>query len=178
MLIGVNCILPFGRNDNYLRRIFQCIEQLDTGHFRHFNIQEKQVHLFTAQNLIRFQSRGATGHDMDEAVTDIGWAIQRYAENQGCSVVREFVGHGVGFDFHEAPQIPHYGRPGTGVRLMPGMVFTIEPMINLGRRDTKLLPDGWTVVTRDRRLAAQWEHNIAVIEDGFDVLTRLPGDPL
>jgi len=109
---------------------------------------------------------------------DIGHAIQRYAEGQGCSVVREYCGHGIGRGFHEDPQVLHYGRPGTGEVLVPGMVFTIEPMINLGRRETKLLPDGWTVVTRDRNLSAQWEHTIAVTDDGHDVLTRLPGDPL
>ncbi len=109
---------------------------------------------------------------------DIGHAIQRYAEGQGCSVVREYCGHGIGRGFHEDPQVLHYGRPDTGEILVPGMVFTIEPMINLGRRDTKLLPDGWTVVTRDRSLSAQWEHTIAVTEDGYDVLTRLPGDDL
>ena len=109
---------------------------------------------------------------------DIGHAIQKYAERQGCSVVREYCGHGIGKGFHEDPQVLHYGRPGTGEELVPGMVFTIEPMINLGRRDTKLLPDGWTVVTRDRSLSAQWEHTIAVTDDGFDVLTRLPGDDL
>jgi len=99
-------------------------------------------------------------------------------EGQGCSVVREYCGHGIGKGFHEDPQVLHYGRPGTGEVLVPGMVFTIEPMINLGRRDTKLLPDGWTVVTRDRSLSAQWEHTIAVTEDGHTVLTQLPGDPL
>ena len=109
---------------------------------------------------------------------DIGYAIQKYAEGQGCSVVREYCGHGIGRGFHEDPQVLHYGRPGTGEVLVPGMVFTIEPMINLGRRDTKLLPDGWTVVTRDRSLSAQWEHTIAVTDDGHDVLTRLPGDEL
>jgi methionyl aminopeptidase len=109
---------------------------------------------------------------------DIGHAIQRYAEGQGCSVVREYCGHGIGRVFHEDPQVLHYGRPGTGEVLVPGMVFTIEPMINLGRRETKLLPDGWTVVTRDRSLSAQWEHTIAVTADGYDVLTRLPGDSL
>jgi methionyl aminopeptidase len=109
---------------------------------------------------------------------DIGHAIQRYAEGQGGSVVREYCGHGIGRGFHEDPQVLHYGRPGTGEVLVPGMVFTIEPMINLGRRETRLLPDGWTVVTRDRSLSAQWEHTVAVTEDGHDVLTRLPGDPL
>jgi methionyl aminopeptidase len=109
---------------------------------------------------------------------DIGHAIQRFAEGQGCSIVREYCGHGIGQGFHEEPQVLHYGRPGTGEELVPGMVFTIEPMVNLGRRETRLMPDGWTVVTRDRSLSAQWEHTIAVTEDGFDVLTRLPGDPL
>ena len=109
---------------------------------------------------------------------DVGSVIQKYAERNGCSVVREYCGHGIGRGFHEDPQVLHYGREGSGEVLVPGMVFTIEPMINLGRRDTKLLPDGWTVVTRDRSLSAQWEHTIAVTEDGFDVLTRLPGDSL
>ena len=110
---------------------------------------------------------------------DIGHAIQRYAEGKGCSVVREYCGHGIGLGFHEDPQVLHYGRPGTGVELVPGMVFTIEPMINLGRRETILSKtDGWTVTTRDRSLSAQWEHTIAVTEDGYDVLTRLPEDEL
>ena len=109
---------------------------------------------------------------------DIGHAIQKYAEGQGCSVVREYCGHGIGKGFHEDPQVLHYGRPDTGVELVPGMVFTIEPMINLGRRETRLLRDGWTVKTRDRSLSAQWEHTIAVTGDGCDVLTRLPGDDL
>ena len=109
---------------------------------------------------------------------DIGHAIQTYAQGEGCSVVREYCGHGIGKGFHEEPQVLHYGSPGTGELLVPGMVFTIEPMINLGRRETKLLPDGWTVITRDRSLSAQWEHTIAVTEDGHEVLTQLPGDPL
>lgn len=109
---------------------------------------------------------------------DIGHAIQKYAESERCSVVREYCGHGIGQVFHEDPQVLHYGRPGTGVELVPGMTFTIEPMINLGRRETKLLPDGWTVITKDRSLSAQWEHTLAVTDGGFDVLTRLPGDDL
>jgi methionyl aminopeptidase len=109
---------------------------------------------------------------------DIGNAIQQFAESNRCSVVREYCGHGIGRGFHEDPQVLHYGRPGTGEVLVPGMVFTIEPMINLGRRETRLMPDGWTVVTRDRSLSAQWEHTIAVTDSGFDVLTRLPGDTL
>jgi methionyl aminopeptidase len=109
---------------------------------------------------------------------DIGSVIQGYAQGEGCSVVREYCGHGIGRGFHEEPQVLHYGKPGQGEELVPGMVFTIEPMINLGKRETKLLPDGWTVITRDRSLSAQWEHTIAVTEDGHDVLTRLPGDDL
>ena len=109
---------------------------------------------------------------------DIGHAIQTLAERYRCSVVREYCGHGIGRGFHEEPQVLHYGRPGTGEVLVPGMVFTIEPMINLGKRETRLLQDGWTVVTRDRSLSAQWEHTLAVTDTGVDVLTRLPGDPL
>jgi methionyl aminopeptidase len=109
---------------------------------------------------------------------DIGYAIQRVAETQGCSVVREYCGHGIGRIFHEDPQVLHYGRPDSGEMLVPGMVFTIEPMINLGRRETRLMPDGWTVITKDRSLSAQWEHTIAVTEDGFDVLTKFPDDPI
>jgi methionyl aminopeptidase len=104
-------------------------------------------------------------------IGDIGWAIQRYAEGEGCSVVREFVGHGVGFEFHEAPQIPHFGRKGEGVVLVPGMVFTIEPMINLGKKDLRILEDKWTVVTVDRSLSAQFEQTILVTEDGYESLT-------
>lgn len=106
---------------------------------------------------------------------DIGHAIQEYAEGQRCSVVREYCGHGIGLGFHEEPQVLHYGRPGTGLVLEPGMTFTIEPMVNLGKRHTRLLPDGWTVVTKDRSLSAQWEHTILVTEDGHEILTVSPG---
>ena len=104
-------------------------------------------------------------------IGDIGWAIQQYAEAQGCSVVREFVGHGVGFEFHEPPQVPHFGRKGTGLKLVPGMVFTIEPMINLGGADLKILDDDWTAVTRDGSLSAQFEQTILVTDGGFESLT-------
>jgi methionyl aminopeptidase len=104
-------------------------------------------------------------------IGDIGWAIQTYAESQGCSVVREFVGHGVGFEFHEAPQVPHYGRQGEGILLIPGMVFTIEPMINLGKKDLNVLSDNWTAVTRDSSLSAQFEQTILVTETGYESLT-------
>ena len=107
---------------------------------------------------------------------DIGHAIQSYAEAERFSVVREYCGHGIGQIYHEDPQVLHYGRPGEGVRLQEGMTFTIEPMINAGARHTKLLPDGWTVVTKDKSLSAQWEHTVAVTRDGVEILTRLPGD--
>ncbi|RLB41280.1 MAG: methionine aminopeptidase [Deltaproteobacteria bacterium] len=104
-------------------------------------------------------------------IGDIGWAIQTYAELQGCSVVREFVGHGVGFKFHEPPQVPHYGKRGEGIVLIPGMVFTIEPMINLGKRHLKILDDHWTAVTADGSLSAQFEQTILVTADGYESLT-------
>ena len=104
-------------------------------------------------------------------IGDIGWAIQKYAEREGCSVVREFVGHGVGFEFHEPPEVPHYGQKGGGVGLVPGMVFTIEPMINLGRRNILILEDKWTVVTEDGSLSAQFEQTLAVTENGYESLT-------
>ncbi len=104
-------------------------------------------------------------------VGDIGWAIQDLAESNGCSVVREFVGHGVGYEFHEAPQIPHYGRRGEGIALVPGMVFTIEPMINLGAKELRVLADNWTAITRDGSLSAQFEQTLLVTEDGFESLT-------
>lgn len=108
---------------------------------------------------------------------DIGYAIQSFAEGQGFSVVREFCGHGIGQIFHEDPQILHYGRPGTGLKLVEGMVFTIEPMINAGRAGIRQLGDGWTIVTKDHSLSAQWEHTVAVLEDGFEVLTVSAGSP-
>ncbi|MEO6031464.1 MAG: type I methionyl aminopeptidase [Burkholderiaceae bacterium] len=114
---------------------------------------------------------------------DIGHAIQVFAENAGFSVVREFCGHGVGRKFHEDPQVLHYGIPGTLETLVPGMIFTIEPMINAGRRDIKedrkggRPYDGWTIVTKDRSLSAQWEHTILVTETGYEVLTLSAGSP-
>jgi methionyl aminopeptidase len=104
-------------------------------------------------------------------IGDIGWAVQKYAEGEGCSVVREFVGHGIGFAFHEAPQIPHYGQKGKGIELVAGMVFTIEPMINLGKKDLHILKDNWTAVTDDGSLSAQFEQTILVTSDGFESLT-------
>jgi methionyl aminopeptidase len=108
---------------------------------------------------------------------DIGWAIQRFAENLGFSVVREFCGHGIGKVFHEEPQVLHYGKPGTLEELKAGMTFTIEPMINAGKRDIKEMGDGWTIVTKDRSLSAQWEHTILVTETGYEVLTLSAGSP-
>ena len=103
---------------------------------------------------------------------DIGHAIQTYIESEGFSVVREYCGHGIGRVYHEDPQVLHYGDPGTGLELRPGMTFTIEPMINAGKRHVKLLPDGWTVVTKDHSLSAQWEHTVLVTDSGFEVLTQ------
>ena len=102
---------------------------------------------------------------------DVGAAIQRHAENLHYSVVREYCGHGIGSAFHEEPQVLHYGEPGTGHLLQAGMIFTIEPMINAGKRQVRLLPDGWTVITKDRSLSAQWEHTVLVTETGHEVLT-------
>ncbi len=102
---------------------------------------------------------------------DVGYAIQRFVESQGYSVVREYCGHGIGREFHEEPQVLHYGKPGEGLVLQPGMCFTVEPMVNAGKRFIKVLPDGWTVVTKDRSLSAQWEHMILVTPDGHEILT-------
>ena len=108
---------------------------------------------------------------------DIGYAIQTFTEKSGYSVVREFCGHGIGKVFHEDPQVLHYGKPGMGVALKAGMMFTIEPMINVGKRDIKHMPDGWTIVTKDRSLSAQWEHTILVTETGYEVMTLSSGSP-
>ena len=112
---------------------------------------------------------------------DIGFVIQDFAEKNGFSVVREFCGHGIGKRFHEEPQVLHYGKPGTGLTLEAGMIFTIEPMINAGKRDIKQMPDGWTIVTKDRSLSAQWEHTILVTHNGYEVLTvseKTPPPPI
>jgi methionyl aminopeptidase len=108
---------------------------------------------------------------------DIGHVIQRHAEKNGYSVVREFCGHGIGREFHEEPQVLHYGKPGTGMKLVPGMTFTIEPMINAGKRDIRQLGDGWTIVTKDHTLSGQWEHTILVTDSGYEVLTVSAGTP-
>ncbi|MBS0424833.1 MAG: type I methionyl aminopeptidase [Proteobacteria bacterium] len=108
---------------------------------------------------------------------DIGFAIQKLTEGVGYSVVREFCGHGIGAKFHENPQVLHYGRRGTGMELKPGMIFTIEPMINAGKAAIRHLPDGWTITTKDGSLSAQWEHTILVTDDGYEVLTVSAGSP-
>jgi methionyl aminopeptidase len=108
---------------------------------------------------------------------DIGHAIQSYVEDLGYTVVREFCGHGIGKKFHEDPQVLHYGKPNTGLRLEAGMIFTIEPMINAGKAGIRQLADGWTIVTKDHSLSAQWEHTILVTPDGYEVLTTSPGSP-
>ena len=110
-------------------------------------------------------------HHAGAQLGDIGHAIQSYVESHDYSVVREYCGHGIGRVYHEDPQVLHYGEPGTGLELRPGMTFTIEPMVNAGRRHVRLLPDGWTVVTKDHSLSAQWEHTVLVTDAGVDVLT-------
>jgi methionyl aminopeptidase len=117
---------------------------------------------------IRVVKAGAT-------LGDIGHSIQTFAEGLGYSVVREFCGHGIGKKFHEDPQVLHYGKPNTGVHLEAGMIFTIEPMVNAGKADIKQLGDGWTIVTKDHSLSAQWEHTILVTPTGFEVLTLSAG---
>jgi methionyl aminopeptidase len=108
---------------------------------------------------------------------DIGFAIQQHAEINGYSVVREFCGHGIGLHFHEDPQVLHYGKRGTGLKLQAGMIFTIEPMINAGKRDIRQLGDGWSIVTKDHSLSAQWEHTVLVTDNGYEVLTVSAGMP-
>jgi len=109
---------------------------------------------------------------------DIGHVIQQHAESSNCSVVQEYCGHGIGRGFHEEPQVLHYGKPDTGAEIKPGMIFTIEPMINAGKRQVKLLSDKWTVVTKDHSPSAQWEHTILVTETGHEVLTQCEGDEI
>jgi methionyl aminopeptidase len=121
--------------------------------------------------------RGIKSVKPGAALGDIGYAIQSHAEKNGYSVVREFCGHGIGKKFHEEPQILHYGKPGTGLKLESGMTFTVEPMINAGRRDIRQMADGWTIVTADHSLSAQWEHTVLVTETGFEVLTTSSGTP-
>ncbi len=143
---------------------------------------------FVGKPPIRAQRLAEVAHDAmvlgiemikpGENLRNIGRAIQNYAESHHFSVVREYCGHGIGQVFHEAPQVLHYDSPQNNIILEPGMVFTIEPMINAGKQHTRLMNDEWTVKTRDRSLSAQWEHTIAVTDDGFEVLTRLAGDPL
>ena len=115
--------------------------------------------------------KGITAVRPGATLGDIGYAIQKYVEANGYSVVREYCGHGIGQIYHEDPQVLHYGEPGTGLELRPGMTFTVEPMVNAGKRHVRLLPDGWTVITKDHSLSAQWEHTVLVTDTGVDVLT-------
>ncbi len=126
----------------------------------------------TYQSLLRGIEMAKPGN----TTGDIGAAIQEFVEKQRCSVVRDFCGHGLGKLFHDAPNILHYGRPGDGVELKPGMIFTIEPMVNLGRPHVKILSDGWTAVTRDRSLSAQFEHSVGITPDGCEIFTKSPRD--
>lgn len=142
-------------------------------HVGEVSIQAKRLSLITYQAMwlgINKVKPGAT-------LGDVGYTIQTFTEKNGYSVVREFCGHGIGKRFHEDPQVLHYGRPNSGVKLEAGMIFTIEPMINAGKRDIKHMPDGWTIVTKDRSLSAQWEHTVLVTDTGFEVLTLSAGAP-
>lgn len=121
--------------------------------------------------------RGITQVRPGARLGDMGAAIQAHAERHGYSVVREFCGHGIGRKFHEEPQVLHYGRPGTGLELEPGMTFTVEPMINAGKAAIRELADGWTIVTKDHSLSAQWEHTVLVTQDGYEVLTVSANTP-
>ena len=145
----------------------------DTSRMFQVSIQAKRLSELTYQAMWLGISKVKPGATLG----DIGHAIQTFTEKNGCSVVREFCGHGIGKKFHEDPQVLHYGKPNTGIKLEEGMIFTIEPMINAGKRDIKHMPDGWTIVTKDRSLSAQWEHTILVTNSGFEVLTVSEGTP-
>ena len=136
------------------------------------SIQAKRLVQITRECMLRGISTVRPGARLG----DIGHAIQAHAEANGFSVVREYCGHGIGRIFHEDPQVLHYGNPGAGMTLAAGMTFTVEPMINAGRREVKLLPDNWTVVTRDHSLSAQWEHTVLVTDSGYEILTQIPGE--
>jgi len=123
-------------------------------------VQAERIDAVAREGMLRGIAQVGPGKHLG----DIGHAIQKYVESQRCSVVREYCGHGIGRGFHEDPQVLHYGKPGTGMELMPGMSITVEPMV-------KLLPDGWTVVTKDPSLSAQWEHTVLVTESGHEILT-------
>ena len=136
------------------------------------SIQAKRLAQVTHECMLRGIQQVRAGARLG----DIGHAIQSHAEAHGFSVVREYCGHGIGREFHEDPQVLHYGDAGKGLTLVAGMTFTVEPMINAGRREVKLLPDNWTVVTRDHSLSAQWEHTVLVTDSGYEILTLVPGD--
>ncbi len=136
------------------------------------SIQAKRLAQVTHECMLRGIQQVRAGGRLG----DIGHAIQQHAEAHGYSVVREYCGHGIGREFHEDPQVLHYGDAGKGLTLVAGMTFTVEPMINAGRREVKLLPDNWTVVTRDHSLSAQWEHTVLVTDSGYEILTLVPGD--
>jgi methionyl aminopeptidase len=137
------------------------------------SIQAKRLSQITYEAMWLGISQVRTGATLG----DIGHAIQKHAESHGFSVVREFCGHGIGANFHEDPQVLHYGKPGTGLKLQAGMIFTIEPMINAGKKDIRQLGDGWTIVTKDHSLSAQWEHTVLVTDSGYEVLTVSAGNP-
>ena len=138
------------------------------------NLQRKEPTVICLRGNHEAMMRGIAAVQPGARTGDIGYAIQSFVQAERCSVVRDFCGHGLGQLFHDMPNILHYGRPGEGIMLKPGMFFTIEPMINSGRPEVKVLSDGWTAVTRDRSLSAQFEHTIGVTESGCEIFTRSP----
>ena len=138
------------------------------------NIKAKRVATVSRESMVEAIKLVKPGAHLG----DIGEVIQKYAESRGFSVVREYCGHGIGKGFHEDPQVMHYGKAGTGVTIEAGMIFTIEPMINVGKRQVKVLKDNWTVVTKDHSLSAQWEHTILVTPTGYEVLTLREGETI
>jgi methionyl aminopeptidase len=137
--------------------------------------EHKKVTDVAAESL----ARGILAAKHGNRLGDVGWAIQHYAEQEHCGVVRDFVGHGIGKVFHEPDlQVPHYGKAGTGLKILRGMIFTIEPMINAGDWRMKIMSDGWTAKTRDGKPSAQFEHTIAIVKDGVEILTALEDDPI
>jgi methionyl aminopeptidase len=142
---------------------------------QHISNESVKVTEVAAESL----ARGIVAAKHGNRLGDVGWAIQGFAEKEGCGVVRDFVGHGIGKVFHEPDlQVPHYGRPGTGLKIVRGMVFTIEPMINAGDWRMKMMKDGWTSKTADGKPSAQFEHTIAIVGDGVEILTALEDDPI
>lgn len=179
---SVNQVVCHGIPDDYRLRDGDIVNVDVTTYFKGYHGDNSKTYLVgkvsrAARELVK-TAEEALWVGIEEAkkhttIGDIGHAIQKFVEARGYSVVREYCGHGIGKNFHEDPHVTHYGRPGTGAAVKPGMVFTIEPMINLGSAEIVLLDDNWTVETQDRKLSAQFEHTVAITEDGLDVMTLI-----